>query len=283
VENHNITIGSDSNWQPMTIHRIEKVTKSSMWPALVLTDDGEAYVKPMGTNRGPHPIACELVGSLLAQWFGLPVPDFCIMELDKISTEMIIDKGGKAIPGPAFASRRIHQAVPWDGSGKSLEKLEKNDIISRLVVFDTWTRNWDRCPPEGDDRRTNKDNVLLTSGNGKLRLWVVDQGECFSHGGELNEQISNIDRTKDKKVYGLFDEFKPFIRKVFLEDSIEMLRKVENSKVVIEGFIKAIPSQWQVSDKACKALNEFVSSRAAFLSDNNYIVEKLRYCGGNLL
>jgi len=275
--------GSTDNWQPSTIQRVETVTKSSMGTALVVTDEGEAYVKPMGTNRGPHPLACELVGSSLAQWFGLPMPHFCILELDELSAEMIIEKGGIAVPGPAFASHRIHQANPWSGTAKSLESAENNDIISRLVVFDTWTRNWDRCPPAGDGRHDRKDNVLLAGENGIMRLWIIDQGECFSDGGELNERIVTIDRIKDEDIYGLFEEFKPFIRRRSLEKPIEMLRKVEINKGVIEGFINAIPSKWEVNNKVRKALSEFISSRAAFLSDNDNIMKRLQFCGGNLL
>jgi hypothetical protein len=41
--------------------------------------------------------------------------------------------------------------------------MQVKHIIPRLVVFDTWTLNWDRCPPDGDTRRINYGNVFLTS------------------------------------------------------------------------------------------------------------------------
>jgi hypothetical protein len=42
---------------------------------------GTAYVKVLGNKEGPHMLASEWVGTSLAQWFGLRVPDFAIIQL----------------------------------------------------------------------------------------------------------------------------------------------------------------------------------------------------------
>jgi hypothetical protein len=40
--------------------------------ACVETDAGEGFLKAMGNPESPHVLACELVGTLLAEWLGLP-------------------------------------------------------------------------------------------------------------------------------------------------------------------------------------------------------------------
>jgi hypothetical protein len=59
-------------WHPQTIKRFVESVPSSTSVVRVETDAGEGFLKAMGNPEGEHVLACELVGTFLAEWLGLP-------------------------------------------------------------------------------------------------------------------------------------------------------------------------------------------------------------------
>lgn len=55
-------------WHPTIVRRFIESYPTSTNVARVDTDAGEGFLKPMGNPEGPHVLACELVGTMLAQW-----------------------------------------------------------------------------------------------------------------------------------------------------------------------------------------------------------------------
>lgn len=232
----------------------------------IVTDAGKAYIKPMGSPRGPHPLASELVGTELARWFGLPVADFAILNIEP-DDEIPLHGDGLAQPGPAFASRALSEAIPWGGSSAELDRVENLDVIPHLVVFDTWTLNWDRHAPPESNRKPNSDNVLLTGENaakGKLRMVAIDHTECFGIAGELTGRIAQIDRIQDERVFGVFPAFRTHLGRQEVERAAQRLSDVQDP--IIRGFVDAIPADWQVSDEARSALVKLICGRAQYLA-----------------
>ena len=198
-----------SYWRPHELLRIEDVLPTNMRVVRAVTDAGKAYIKPMGgSDHGPHCLACELIGTRLAGWFGLQTLDHAVIRLTELDAEMIQDTGGRAEAGPAFATRAISEATPWGGSAEELEKASNPQSVPRFVIFDTWTLNWDRCPPDGDGRRKNYENVLLArqerEKQGHLCVLAIDHGECFADKQELTHGLASIARIQDDRVFGLF-------------------------------------------------------------------------------
>jgi hypothetical protein len=126
---------------------------TSMGTTQVLTDASMAYIKAMGNRQGPHALAAEFVGTSLAQWSGLPVADFAILQLP---AEACFDlpRNVRTEPGPAFVSRHV-EGQTWGGLAAELQHLENPGDVTRLVVFDAWVRNCDRHPPDLSLRRPN--------------------------------------------------------------------------------------------------------------------------------
>src|SRR5438132_6499286 len=147
-------------WQPTTFLRFEEGLDTSMGTARIVTDAGPAYIKALGNRQGPHALACEWVGTQLAAWFGLPTFDFALMPIDASVDEILFLRGGRATSGTAFVTRAT-LGHTWGGTTEELDKLANPKAVSRLVVFDTWTRNCDRHPPDLTQRRPNYDNVFL--------------------------------------------------------------------------------------------------------------------------
>ena len=102
---------------------------------IVETDAGRGYLKAIGNPEGEHALACDLVGTQLAAWFGLPTFDQAIVTFDGVP-ELRLHNGELAREGPALATRAV-KGDGWSGGPRQLAKLQNPDDISRLVVFDT--------------------------------------------------------------------------------------------------------------------------------------------------
>lgn len=230
----------------------------------VLTDAGAGYLKAIGNREGTHQLACELVGSALADWFGLTVPEFATLELTA-EDRFELPGGLHTKPGPAFVSRHMDGRV-WGGSEAELSDLEDPDDITRLVVFDTWTRNRDRHPPDLATWKPNRDNVYLadTDRPDRSRLVALDHGQCFDWGRDLTTRLTNIDKVRDEGTYGLFPQFRPFLDRgqlVWCEAFLNSLRHE-----TVADIVDRIPPAWDVSDAGRAALVEQIVRRAAFVA-----------------
>jgi hypothetical protein len=138
----NLPWHSSSNWQPTEVTQFINHVNSGAGTLIVGTDAGLAYLKALGNPDGPHALAKDLLGTHLASMLGLPTFDYAVIEVTDLD-ELPFFKGGNAEPGPAFVTRGEEGSV-WDGSKRLLEKIDNSDVISGLVVVDTWLRNTDR-------------------------------------------------------------------------------------------------------------------------------------------
>jgi len=249
---------------------------------LAVTDAGKAFIKPLGgSDHGPHCLACEWIGTRLAQWYGLPTLQHALMTLTTVDAEMIRQAGGRAEPGSAFVTRAIGEANPWSGTAEELEKAVNQEMIPRLVAFDTWTLNWDRCPPQGDSRRPNYDNVLLARderGAGRVRILAIDHGECFAVAQELTPRIASMNRVRENRLFGLFPGFRPYMRQEWAVQAAARLAAVDRQ--MVEGLVAGIPSEWQVADEGRNALIDLICNRASYLVDN--FEDMMRFSGKEL-
>lgn len=255
-------------WRPTTFRRFEEALDTSMGTARIITDAGPAYIKSLGNREGPHPLACELVATRLADWFGLPIFEFAIIQLDAEIDEIPYLDGGYAASGPAFVTKST-LGHTWGGSESELSNLVNPGDVGRLVVFDTWVQNCDRYLPDLRSVRANYDNVFLEDfvgeNAGKLRLVAMDHTHCFTCGREIDRKISNIDRIKDERIYGVFPGFRKLVRKADVESAIDRLREVDVQ--VVQPIVEDIPEEWEVNKNSRKALIELIVRRAEFVSE----------------
>lgn len=266
-------------WPPTKYLDYEDTIATSMSPAKIWTDAGSAYVKPMADDVNPHSLAIELVCTRLAEWFGLRVLETCILHLG--ASDTFPRRSAKSPdgylpdckPGPAFCTRAV-EATPWDGSGKSLSKIANRDDITRLVIFDTWTRNEDRFPPVDATgaiqsmRSQNLGNVLLVRDRPKsksLRLVAMDFGHAFVKGRELPSGGFRVDADKDQWIYGLFPGFRPYVTPSLVDSAIIRLKRLDRR--VVEGFVAEVPREWEVEAAARTALAEHLYRRRSYLAD----------------
>lgn len=254
------------DWQATTIKRPDQAFKTATDTVRVTTDAGPGYLKALGNHGSPHYLAADLIGTQLADWLGLPTFEWAIVDVTP-EDEITFIGGGHALPGPAFITRE-HSGMVWGGTTEELEALINPEDVGKLVLFDTWTRNCDRHPPDLNQRKVNRNNVFLSNeglSDGQWRLMAMDHTHCFNCGRDLNAQLCHIDLVQDERIYGLFPEFKPLIHRHprGVEEGLAQLVQLDRSW--LEGVVNGIPNEWQVDAAGRAALVEQIQQRATFV------------------
>lgn len=256
-----------NGWKPTRVTRFVQGYGNATAPVLVDTDLGEGYLKALGNPEGPHALACEFVGSTLADWLELSTLDFSLVEVNE-DDEIPFLKGGRALPGPAFISRSEKSGFPWGGTVKQLKSIINPHEISGLVVMDTWTLNYDRHAPDG--KRVNRDNVFLIQCEGRrasnVKLVAMDFTHAFRQAGEISRRLGFIDKIRDEKVYGLFPEFAKFLDREQVRRFCARLGQFR--RAVAEETIASIPRAWNINQEGRLAWATLITERAHFVSEN---------------
>jgi hypothetical protein len=252
-----------TRWQPREVVRFIRNFDSGAGTVEVKTDAGRAYLKGMGNHSGPHVLACEWVGTQLAEWLGLEVFDYALVTVTD-ADELPLYRGGFIEPGLAFVTRG-ERGQSWGGKPPQLKRVANRDDITRLVVLDTWTRNCDRFSSDG--QRVNRDNVFLSeeAPAGKFVLKAMDHTHCFTCGRDLTARMAQIAVVKDDGIYGRFPEFEPFLDRTVFRKARGKLKSLQ--RAFVSKVVETIPDEWDVSSTARTALIDFIVGRAAYLVD----------------
>jgi hypothetical protein len=254
-------------WQPSVIRRVTKSFDTGTEVVLVETDKGRGYLKALGNRAGPHALACEWVGTNLAKFLGLSTFEFALTDVSQ-NDEIPLFSGRLALPGPAFITR-AEKGITWGGKESELKKLANPKDIGRLVLFDTWTLNCDRHPPDPNTRKPNWDNVFFSregAPRSQFLIKAIDHTHCFTCGRELTPRLAQIDQVRTEGTYGLFPEFEQFLHRNDMRRAVADLQAIRRSQV--EEVVEAIPGEWQVEQPVREALINFICDRAIYLSAN---------------
>jgi hypothetical protein len=255
---------SGDKWQPQTILRFVQSLPTSTNVVRVDTDAGEGFLKVIGNPEGPHVLACELVGTMLAEWLGLPTLDYAVIQVTT-EDEIPLAGGGLAAPGPAFITK-VENGFPWGGDEVTIRRIQQPQAISRIVVLDTWIRNCDRYRP-APNRRVNRDNVFLaweTEPERGLILKAIDHTHAFTCGRDLTRRISH--EIRDTTVFGCFPEFESLLDAEHVRSAAARLAQMDSAQA--ERYVAEVPKEWQVEESVREAWSTFVVDRAAFVAAN---------------
>lgn len=270
------------SWKPSQVRRVARVLGSSMNTVVVETDAGGAYLKAIGNAQGEHALACELIGTSLAEWLGLPTLEFALIEVGRTGSQVLLDadetvpiaRRRLAQPGAAFITREI-DAETWSGTTADLLRLRNPESIAGLVVLDTWIGNPDRFPRRPEDPsistwlKQNLDNVLLEIlPKDKRRLVAMDFSVCLHcrAGGLRGEYDERL--VRDDGIYGLFPAFEPYLRLEQVQPFLDRLGDERRLAQHLVDVVDRIPKEWQVDARTGEAVQRFLSARARYLADN---------------
>jgi hypothetical protein len=258
------------HWQPKAVKRVIETFQTSTRVARVATDDGNGFLKGMGNPAGNLSLAAELVAGELAHWFGLPIPPFAIVGVGTDFRIPMID-GGQLLPGPAFISKEVDG---FSGAGGLTRLLNPSDV-SRLVVFDTWIRNADRCAPQSFGYPANYDNLFFTRVGSRFQLTAMDHSQGFVESG-LEAALSDPYLLTDDEVYGYFPEFSNLIQ--FQAVSAAAQRLLEITPDLVCGILASIPPEWGISNAAKTSWANVIVVRAKAVAQ--YLPAKILFNPG---
>ncbi|MGA1832979.1 HipA family kinase [Rhizobium wenxiniae] len=245
---------------PTEITREIQHFTSSTSPVRVATNAGDGFVKSVGNPMGSAALVSELVAAELAVWFGLDVPPFAVVH--QCDIEIIMRKNGHPMAPPLFFSSAV-EGIPRDGTDVFLQRLRDKDCVSRLVVFDTWIRNWDRY--YGGD--VNSDNLLYVQASvHKYDLVPIDHSSCFI-GDDANFPDGAVpdDWIEDEGVYGKFPEFDDFITNDSVNAALTKLATLERE--FVGEVVNSVPLAWDLGPSARTGLIDFICARATYVVD----------------
>jgi hypothetical protein len=252
------------HFRPTSINRFIGNRPTGASVVVVQTDAGPAFLKGLGNEAGPHALACELVGSLAADWLGLPTLDFAIVQVTDLD-ELPLSKDGQVEPGPAFVSAQV-QGYPWGGDEASLSRLSNQPDLTRLMILDTWILNCDRYSVADGKVRQNLDNVFFMKeqSSTRPRLIAMDHTHAFTCGADLSTKINTVDRIQNPRRFGVFPQFAPHWDLATASDALTRLAGM--TRGIARGFIDLIPKEWQVADTVRKSWADFLTRRGHWLA-----------------
>ena len=101
------------SWHPRTIRRVVAAKDTGSEVVEAVTNAGAGFVKFLGNKEGPHILAAEFIGTLLAGEMGLPILDWHVFEYDGFP-EIRLHSGSLAKAGSAWSTRKVEGFV-WSG------------------------------------------------------------------------------------------------------------------------------------------------------------------------
>jgi hypothetical protein len=259
-------------WQPTLIKRVIEPLPTSTCVAKVATDAGNGFLKGMGNPAGNHSLATELVAAELALGIGLRVPPFAVIRVAGIEIPMVDSESlqfGIVQPGPAFISCEV-DGQPGDGGDVFLSKTVNPEDVSKLVIFDTWIRNADRCSPDPERAPYNRDNLFFAREGRKFALMAIDHSHCFVE-GSLDDLLGPNDLMEDETIYGYFPEFAPFIQAYAVASAVRRLRQIDIG--MVHRIMNSVPQEWGVTARMRAAWVSLICGRAQRVA--NFISARL--------
>jgi hypothetical protein len=235
--------------------------------------DGYNYIVKFQNNpEGNRTLANDLLGTLLARYMGLPVPDPAIVEVTEDLTPgkrdrmLRYDPGSKlGPPGKCFGSKyltpsmpvshRSNSFAPGDLNRAYLSKLCNLEDFAGMLVFDKWAGNTDP-----------RQVVFVRNEDSRDRVVMIDFGYCFHGPNWRFPPYSSIGVFGEWYVYNAIDSmgaFEPWLQ--ILENDLD-----ENVLTSLAGLI---PPIWYDFDAV--ALKSLLTS----LNERRKLVrEMLRHC-----
>lgn len=148
---------------------IKKIEQGRTSPYLCKADDGDEYVLKGAGALGKGRIA-EYICATLGKKFGLPIPDFDIIDVPEYLLEYEMDKYTDLGVGPAFASRYMPQLQEVD---RAITKRIDSKLLRDTFLFDYWIQNEDRT------LTSNGGNPNLMYSALHAQLYVLDHNLAF--------------------------------------------------------------------------------------------------------
>ena len=216
-----------------SIKTVEKQYPTGEDPILVICSDKKEYVcKYARTSGAVYKLACEMIGSLLAQTWRLITPTTAFVTINPSHWPKAGHNGTLA-----YGSQRMESVI--DINPTTIESLHPSEkILSGLLqiaLFDFWIANEDR----------NANNANLMYDLKQEMLISIDYG-CIFNTATYNYPLSQLTLTDTILTSDLFHFI--FNRQTIDFADIKNYYKqcTSRSKHALSEILKLLPLQWRV-------------------------------------
>ena len=253
------------NWNATTIVGELRQLRTNSLVVVVETDQGHGYLKVAHAAGHPHDLVCELVGTELARYLGIPTFEYAIIAVPE-PAPFRLHGNPRIHPGFGYITRSS-PGDQWAGQRGQLSLIGNTSDLGRMVALDTWTLNCDRYrpPATGRSARVNHGNVYLARQQQpfrKLNLLAIDHGHCFKCDNDLTPGYL-AGRIEDCELYGLFPEFVGLARKDDALAAAERAEKLQEGE--LSAILDLVPPDWHLSNSSRDALSGMILQRAKSL------------------
>ncbi|MBX2829791.1 MAG: hypothetical protein KTR23_01225 [Rhodospirillales bacterium] len=254
-----------SKWRPNNVTRCVERYPTSTNVSFVDTDQGLGFLKGP-SPAGDQALACELLGTELAGWIGLPTFDFSTITINR---DLYPDSIQNDLESPfltGYITKNEKELMIWDGHSEILELTKNRECISGLVVFDTWIMNFDRCGPDPNIHEIKRDNyAFVPVGRRKYNILAIDHTHILTE-GDLWLDIFDPEFAITDDIYGLPEAFKPYVNHRSAKPFLEKLRNIDVDE--ISEIVRSIPANWGNTGARTEKLIECLCNRAQHVVEN---------------
>jgi hypothetical protein len=226
----------------------------SSQPSILRGSDGLFYVVKFNGFPGSRGLANEALGTELIRHFGLPSPEWVVMELsDQFIEEnprMWFWNEGRSTrptPGPHFASRlieasdeqRTYQMIPHSW----IEKIDNRADFLPMLILDIWANNCDR-----------RQTVFLANSNRRLHASFIDND--FMFGGKFGN-----DNTCPRRVM-IYDlsVYRGLWNKKSVQQWVRKIESITESK--LWNMLNVVPEEWVNQSTRDRIVAQLATRRA---------------------
>ena len=225
-------------------HSIESIKKqygTGEEPVLALCSDRNEYIcKYMRSSGTPYKLICEIIGAILANKWGLRIPDFALISL---LAEHWTPFRTINLYAPAFGSKVQHNVIDVNATWNKdiLISLAIQEQILNIALFDIWVAN--------EDRNWNNANLLYDVISNDLI--VIDHG-CILNTATFDYNLSLL--TQNETI--LYSDLAHFIlsdipqnvsNKLITNLEVHFKSMSKRHKELISSVTDNIPDSWKVN------------------------------------
>ena len=229
---------------------VKPLREGGSLPAIVEADDGALYVlKFRGAAQGPKALVAELLGGLIGQALGLPVPELVFVDFDGALGR---NEPHAEIQELMLRSSGLNLGLAYLSGAFNFDPLNAGDVApdlaERIVWFDAFITNVDRT--------ARNPNLLLW----QQGLWLIDHGaSLYVHHGWNDWQA---------RARGRFQPVKDHILLAAAADlaAADAALAPLVSPQLIAALVAAIPEDWLAEEPAFADIAEQRAAYVAYLN-----------------
>ena len=244
-----------------SVKAIEKKYSTGEEPVLVMCSDMNAYVcKYMRSSATAFKLACELIGTQMAQTWKLNTPGTALVKIKQEHWTGFLMQHN--VSAPVIGSKWLNSVLDITPSTMGLiEQSERTfQQLLEIALFDFWIAN--------EDRNANIANLLYDIE--RSRFVPIDYG-CILNTATFEYPMSQLTSTDTILWSDLFQHISHDIRQTNLINTIEKLKatykaNVKNCVREIKNVVDVLPLQWKVP-------SDVIVSKLHQLFDKNWISE----------